>query len=102
MRSTDVGTEPVELAANLAFLGFNYGRFFEFEHKQDQEWLDRFRGLDEIEMNKLIEARLTARKAKNFAEADSIRDKLAAMGIALKDTKDPTTGEIVTTWEIAR
>jgi cysteinyl-tRNA synthetase len=27
---------------------------------------------------------------------------LAAMGVVLKDGKDPTTGEPVTTWEIAR
>jgi cysteinyl-tRNA synthetase len=50
----------------------------------------------------LIDARNAARKAKNFKEADRIRDELAAMGIALKDSKDPETGEIVTTWEVAR
>jgi cysteinyl-tRNA synthetase len=44
----------------------------------------------------LIEARATARKAKNFAESDRIRDELSKMGIVLKDTKDGTT------WEIAR
>src|SRR5690606_13909652 len=49
-----------------------------------------------------IAARLAARKAKNFAEADRIRDELAAMGILLKDSKDPATGEIVTTWEVKR
>src|SRR5690606_2835988 len=38
---------------------------------------------------KLIEARTAARKAKNFAEADRIRDELAAMGVQLKDSKDP-------------
>ena len=36
------------------------------------------------------------------AEADRIRDGLAVMGIALKDAKNPATGEIETTWEIAR
>jgi cysteinyl-tRNA synthetase len=51
---------------------------------------------------RLIAQRDEARKAKNWAEADRIRDELAAMGIALKDAKDPATGEIVTTWEIAR
>lgn len=51
---------------------------------------------------KLIEARIAARKAKNFAEADRIRDELAAMGIQLKDSKDPETGDIVTTWEVKR
>ena len=50
----------------------------------------------------LIDARNAARKAKNFAEADRIRDELAAMGIDLKDAKDSKTGELVTTWEVAR
>ena len=54
------------------------------------------------EVNKRIEARNAARKAKNFKEADRIRDELAAMGIILKDAKDPKTGELVTTWEVAR
>jgi len=53
-------------------------------------------------IGKLIEARNEARKAKNFAEADRIRDELSAMGIQLKDSRDPETGEITTTWEIAR
>jgi cysteinyl-tRNA synthetase len=44
----------------------------------------------------LIEARSAARKAKNFKEADRIRDELAKMGVVLKDSKDGTT------WEIAR
>jgi cysteinyl-tRNA synthetase len=49
-----------------------------------------------------IAARVAARKAKNFAEADRIRAELDAMGIALKDAKDPATGELVTTWEVKR
>jgi cysteinyl-tRNA synthetase len=49
-----------------------------------------------------ILARSAARNAKNFAEADRIRDELAAMGVVLKDSKDPQTGEQKTTWEIAR
>lgn len=39
---------------------------------------------DEIE--KLIEARQNARKEKNWAEADRIRDELKAQGIVLEDT----------------
>ncbi|HEV7337617.1 MAG TPA: cysteine--tRNA ligase [Bosea sp. (in: a-proteobacteria)] len=49
-----------------------------------------------------IVARLEARRAKNFGESDRIRDELAAMGIALKDGKDPATGEAITTWEVKR
>ena len=52
--------------------------------------------------NTLITARLEARKRKDFKESDRIRDELAAMGIALKDTKNKDTGEIETTWEVMR
>ena len=38
------------------------------------------------EIQKLIEERQEARKAKNFARADEIRDMLKAQGITLKDT----------------
>ena len=57
---------------------------------------------EQAEIEALIAARNAARKAKNFKEADRIRDELAAMGIQLKDAKDPATGEIVTTWEVKR
>jgi cysteinyl-tRNA synthetase len=45
----------------------------------------------------LIDARLTARKSKNWKESDRIRDELAAMGVVLKDNKDGTTS-----WEVKR
>ncbi len=38
------------------------------------------------EIQALIDARAAARKDKNWAEADRIRDQLASMGIELKDT----------------
>ena len=43
--------------------------------------------LDE-EIEKLIEERQAARKAKNFARADEIRDELLSKGIILKDTRE--------------
>jgi cysteinyl-tRNA synthetase len=56
-----------------------------------------FRNIESSKLNEMIEARLEARAARNWAESDRIRDELAAMGIALKDNKDGTT-----TWEVAR
>ncbi len=50
----------------------------------------------------IIQMRLEMLKAKNFTEADKIRDELLAKGIQLKDGKDPVTGERVTTWELKR
>ena len=42
----------------------------------------------DAEIEELIEARQAARKAKNFARADEIRDLLAAKGILLEDTRE--------------
>lgn len=42
----------------------------------------------DAEIDALIEERQAARKAKNFARADEIRDELKARGIVLEDTKD--------------
>lgn len=49
------------------------------------------RQVDEQKVTTLIEARNAARKAKNFKDADRIRDELHAMGIELEDKKDGTT-----------
>lgn len=42
-----------------------------------------------------IEERKAAKKEKNFAKADAIRDELAAKGIQIKDTREGTVWEIV-------
>ena len=39
-----------------------------------------------VEVEALIEARQAARKAKNWAESDRIRDELKNMGIVIEDT----------------
>lgn len=53
-------------------------------------------GLDEASITRLIAERAQAKGAKNFAEADRIRQLLLAQGVVLKDAP---TG---TTWEAAQ
>ncbi|MBB3929674.1 cysteinyl-tRNA synthetase [Kaistia hirudinis] len=111
-----------QLAASLKLLGFDDlvddAAKVAIDHQRDIELSleSAFAAIEEREQTSsateqginigavedLITARLDARKAKNFAEADRIRNELDAMGIALKDAKDPGTGEIVTTWEVKR
>jgi cysteinyl-tRNA synthetase len=83
--------DAAALAASLAALGFT-GDLAD----------PRSSDVDTAAAERLISARAVARKSKNFAEADRIRLQLDAMGVQLKDAKDPKTGELVTTWEVKR
>jgi len=85
------GPHAVELAQNLAFLGFDRASFLAWEEKKTAEALKTSSGLDETAIKKLIDARNAARKAKNFKEADRIRDELKAKGVELEDKKDGGT-----------
>jgi cysteinyl-tRNA synthetase len=58
--------------------------------------------VDTAVVQSLVAQRLEARREKNFKESDRIRDELVAMGIVIKDAKDATSGELTTTWEVAR
>jgi cysteinyl-tRNA synthetase len=88
-----------ELRAALAFLGFSGDRA-KMERVRHASVQGGSAGKTDVDV--MIAKRHAARKAKDFKEADRIRDELAAMGIELKDAKDPKTGELVTTWEVAR
>ena len=81
--------DPASLAGGLALLGFSR------DLKNIARKPTKLSVSDEA-ITAAIEARNAARKAKNFAESDRIRDELASMGVVLKDSKDGTT------WEIAR
>ncbi len=85
------------LAGSLRFLGFLADT--------PDAWAARRKSSVEVDAAKveaLIAARLAARQAKNWAESDRLRDELTAMGLVIKDAKDPATGEMKTTWEVAR
>ena len=49
------------------------------------------KGLDDAAIEALIQQRLAARKGKNWAESDRIRDELKAQGIVLEDAAGGTT-----------
>lgn len=74
-----------KLVASAAVLGLLY---------QDPEsWFKQGAGgpLDENEINHLIEERALAKKEKNYARADEIRNQLKSAGIVLEDTPSGTT-----------
>ncbi|HWD13782.1 cysteine--tRNA ligase [Pseudochrobactrum sp. sp1633] len=58
--------------------------------------------VDTADVERQITDRLAFINAKNWADADRIRDALLTQNIQLKDGKDPVSGERVTTWEVKR
>jgi cysteinyl-tRNA synthetase len=97
----DLEVSPAaQLAAALKFIGLDLDSYDKHwvQNQAQQSISAEFR----TRVERLIAARLAARKAKDWKESDRIRDELAAMGIQLKDGKDPQTGEPITTWEIKR
>ena len=53
-------------------------------------WPHEARETPDAEIEALILARRQAKAARNWAEADRLRDELKAMGIVLEDRKDGT------------
>jgi cysteinyl-tRNA synthetase len=60
-----------------------------FISKDDFELVTQKVGIEEL--NRRVEQRLEARRAKDFAKSDRIRDELNAAGIQLEDHKDGTS-----------
>jgi cysteinyl-tRNA synthetase len=85
------GGEGGGFAGSLRLLGFLSESGAQWEGRKRQA-----SGVDANEVERLIAERSAARARKDFKESDRIRDQLAAMGVAIKDSKDGTT------WEIAR
>ncbi|WP_061218300.1 cysteine--tRNA ligase [Leptospira weilii] len=71
--------QRVEFIQILAYYDRIFG-ILNFESSKDP--------LIDSEIDSLIEERQTARKNKDFARSDAIRDQLLAQGILIEDTKD--------------
>ncbi|MGQ4876994.1 cysteine--tRNA ligase [Billgrantia sp. LNSP4103-1] len=83
-------TQAPVLAAELRRLGDVLGLFGQSPEaflKGDQAALP----VSEAEIEARIAQRAEAKKARNFATADAIRDELAALGIVLKDSREGTS-----------
>ena len=104
LKYLDIGPAGTYLLADkrLLIADNKYHALLQLTPDAWKAWRPASLAIDENKIATLIEARNAARKARDFKEADRIRDELAAMGIQLKDAKDPATGEIKTTWEVKR
>jgi cysteinyl-tRNA synthetase len=87
-----------DLAASLIFFGF--AAYADFDKTHANQTASSI--LDEIDTQSAIDERLAFLAAKDFTNADRIRNELLEQGIQLKDGKNPVTGERVTTWEVKR
>ena len=96
IRSSAGGPHQIELKRKLKASGSLLGIL----ERTQQEYIgyDPLRAaVDEIKIRNLIDARTSARKSRNFKEADVIRDELTRMGIEIEDHRDGTTS-----WKIKR
>jgi len=81
-------------SAGLAGLLKSLGGCLGLLQKAPGSYLQAGAGLDDASIQQLIAQRAEAKKAKNFAEADRIRNDLLAQGIVLKDSPAGTTWEV--------
>ena len=78
-------TDSAEIAASLRASG----QFLGLLMQPAGEWFGN--SGDDSEIQALVDARIAAKSARNFAEADRIRDLLKAQGIVLEDRPDGTS-----------
>jgi cysteinyl-tRNA synthetase len=77
------------LYASLSLIGLtSFDEMQQWEREEDQ------RLVTPPDVQRAIDARNAARAAKNFAEADRIRDELLEQGVQLKDSPSGTTWEV--------
>src|SRR3990167_1938483 len=81
-QSSEAATQLKQLAGILGLLQRDPQKFLQGGDRKN---------MSEAQINAHIAARLSAKQAKNYAEADRIRKELLNIGIALEDTPQGTT-----------
>ena len=82
-RKAQTAVDRARLKAELLGAGLALGLL----QQQPHEWFARgASGEDDVRIQALVEERAAAKKSRDFARADAIRDQLAGEGILLEDT----------------
>ena len=88
--ANDGDTEALEIFYNSCqFLGILIS-----DYSSWSSWQSKIIDIDENLINELIEKRNEARRAKDFAEADRIRDELLNLSVILEDKDNETTWKL--------
>jgi cysteinyl-tRNA synthetase len=87
----DVLKAEVNPATKLALIN-DFDRVLSLDLVKSAEKLNEEKSGGDVpaEVMALVEERTAARKAKDFAKADELRDKIAALGYAVKETRQGT------------
>ncbi len=97
-KSAGDGAKAAVLAGELRHLGDILGLL----HSEPAAWLEtrseltgsasaEGEAIDPAEIERLVQARIAARRSRDFAASDRIRDELAAQGVVLEDGPAGTT-----------
>ena len=89
-----VRSQDASAALPLAALLVKLGAVLGILQRRPEAFLQSGAAVDEAWIESMIAQRVAAKKSRDFAAADRIRDELAAQGIILQDSREGTTWQI--------
>jgi cysteinyl-tRNA synthetase len=93
-RQRDPGARWLQLAHDLKFLGLLDEAALEV---QGATWVDPMSRLEanvQARIQAIVDSRLAAKKLREFARADELRNQLVAAGVVVNDSRDGTSWEL--------